>query len=98
MIPLRKAYRMSLISAGSISLDSTFKTTQCFLFTNLETYRIALNFPKKNPIHPREIMKGSVAAYLCPSWTDTTRLSRQFTRWGVIVYMCNQQAIHQVRP
>ncbi len=25
MIPLRKAYRMSLISAGSISLDSTFK-------------------------------------------------------------------------
>jgi len=27
-IPLRKAYRMSLISAGSISLDSTFNVFQ----------------------------------------------------------------------
>ncbi len=26
MIPLKKAYRMSLISAGSISLDSTFNS------------------------------------------------------------------------
>jgi hypothetical protein len=25
-IPLKKSYRMSLISAGSISLDSTFKS------------------------------------------------------------------------
>ena len=31
-IPLKKSYRMSLISAGSISLDSTFKSAD---FTKL---------------------------------------------------------------